>query len=35
MTDEELLQLIEQAARNRVTRLDLSFKKLTTLPPEI
>ncbi len=35
MTDEELLQLIEQAARNRTTYLMLRDKKLTALPPEI
>jgi internalin A len=35
MTNEELLQIIEQAVRDKVTKLDLSFKGLTTLPPEI
>ncbi|MCK6628610.1 MAG: leucine-rich repeat domain-containing protein [Anaerolineae bacterium] len=35
MTDEELLQLIEQAARDKVTLLNLSSKGLTKLPPEI
>jgi Leucine-rich repeat (LRR) protein len=35
MTNEELLQIIEQAARDKVTELDLSGKGLTTLPPEI
>ncbi|MFM7406681.1 MAG: leucine-rich repeat domain-containing protein, partial [Cuspidothrix sp.] len=35
MTQEELLQVIEQAAREGVTELDLSGKNLTTLPPEI
>ncbi|MEH1800375.1 MAG: COR domain-containing protein [Nostoc sp.] len=35
MTNEELLQIIEQAARDKVTKLDLSGKSLTTLPPEI
>ncbi|WP_392481889.1 COR domain-containing protein [Nostoc sp. C110] len=35
MTNKELLQIIEQAARDKVTRLDLSRKGLTTLPPEI
>ncbi len=35
MTNEELLQIIEQAARDRVTSLDLSWKGLTALPPEI
>ena len=35
MTNEELLQIIEQAARDKVTELDLSSKGLTTLPPEI
>ena len=35
MTEQELLQVIEQAARDEVTELDLSQNKLTTLPPEI
>ncbi|MBW4429070.1 MAG: leucine-rich repeat domain-containing protein [Nostoc desertorum CM1-VF14] len=35
MTNEELLQIIEQAVRDQVTELDLSDKGLTTLPPEI
>ncbi|MEH1867482.1 MAG: COR domain-containing protein [Nostoc sp.] len=35
MTNEELLQIIEQAARDKVTELDLSGKSLTTLPAEI
>ncbi|MCW5314544.1 TIR domain-containing protein [Nostoc sp. KVJ3] len=35
MTNEELLEIIEQAVRDKVTRLDLSRKGLTTLPPEI
>ncbi|MEH2335417.1 leucine-rich repeat domain-containing protein [Nostoc sp.] len=35
MTNEELLQIIEQAARDNLTKLDLSDKGLTTLPPEI
>ncbi|TFI50791.1 TIR domain-containing protein [Mastigocladus laminosus UU774] len=35
MTEEELLQVIEQAATEGVTELDLSGKELTTLPPEI
>ncbi|WP_427158351.1 leucine-rich repeat domain-containing protein [Aliinostoc sp. HNIBRCY26] len=35
MTKEELLQIIAQAAKDNVTELDLSFKGLTTLPPEI
>ncbi|MBW4473602.1 MAG: leucine-rich repeat domain-containing protein [Stenomitos rutilans HA7619-LM2] len=35
MTDEELLQIIKQAAREGATELDLSGKSLTTLPPEI
>ncbi|MBN3911128.1 MAG: leucine-rich repeat domain-containing protein [Nostoc sp. NMS1] len=34
MTNEELLQIIEQAVRDKVTELDLSRKGLTTLPPE-
>ncbi|PSB35710.1 COR domain-containing protein [Stenomitos frigidus] len=35
MTDEELLQIIKQAAREGRTRLDLSDKNLKALPPEI
>ncbi|PHJ69274.1 GTPase [Nostoc linckia z18] len=35
MTNKELLQIIEQAARDKVTELDLSGKGLTTLPAEI
>ncbi|MBC1218401.1 leucine-rich repeat domain-containing protein [Nostoc sp. UCD121] len=35
MTNEELLQIIEQAVRDNVTELDLSGKSLTTLPEEI
>ncbi|MEH2205316.1 MAG: COR domain-containing protein [Nostoc sp.] len=35
MTNEELLEIIEQAFRDKVTTLDLSGKKLTTLPAEI
>ncbi len=35
MTDDELLQIIEQAARRDVTRLDLSGEGLTMLPSEI
>ncbi|MEH1930466.1 COR domain-containing protein [Nostoc sp.] len=35
MTNEELLQIIEQAARDKVTELDLSGEGLTTLPREI
>ncbi|MBE8966312.1 leucine-rich repeat domain-containing protein [Nostocales cyanobacterium LEGE 12452] len=35
MTNEELLQIIKQAARDKVTKLGLSSKGLTTLPPEI
>ncbi|MGF1991008.1 MAG: COR domain-containing protein [Nostoc sp. ZfuVER08] len=35
MTKEELLQIIEQAARDKVTELNLSGKGLTTLPGEI
>ncbi|MEJ6484218.1 COR domain-containing protein [Nostoc punctiforme UO1] len=34
MTNEELLQIIEQAVKDKVTKLDLSDKGLTTLPPE-
>jgi internalin A len=32
---QEVIQIIEQAARDRVMRLDLSLNRLTTLPPEI
>ncbi|MDZ8083250.1 MAG: leucine-rich repeat domain-containing protein, partial [Nostoc sp. DcaGUA01] len=35
MTNEELLQIIEQAAKDKVTQLDLSGKGLTALPAEI
>ncbi|MBL1199939.1 MAG: TIR domain-containing protein [Nostoc sp. GBBB01] len=35
MTNEELLQIIEQAAKDKVTELDLSGKYLITLPAEI
>ncbi|RUS94677.1 hypothetical protein DSM106972_093140 [Dulcicalothrix desertica PCC 7102] len=35
MTEEELLQVIEQAAAEGVTELDLSGNGLTALPPEI
>ena len=35
MTNEELLRVIEQAAREKVTVLDLSHEGLTVLPPEI
>jgi Leucine-rich repeat (LRR) protein/GTPase SAR1 family protein/CHAT domain-containing protein len=35
MTEEELLQVIEQAAIEGVTELDLSGNELTALPPEI
>jgi Leucine-rich repeat (LRR) protein len=35
MTEEELLRVIEQAASEGVTELDLSGNDLTTLPPEI
>ncbi|MFN6502109.1 MAG: COR domain-containing protein [Nostoc sp. DedQUE01] len=35
MTNEELLQIIEQAAKDKVTELDLSNKSLTTVPAEI
>ncbi len=35
MTEEELLQVIEQAAAEEVTELDLSGNELTALPPEI
>jgi internalin A len=35
MTNEELLQIIEQAVRDKVTKLDLSGKGLKKLPAEI
>jgi internalin A len=35
MTNEELLQIIEQALRDKVTKLDLSGKGLKKLPAEI
>jgi internalin A len=35
MTEKELLQVIEQAATEGVTELDLSGNELTALPPEI
>ncbi|MBE9103954.1 leucine-rich repeat domain-containing protein [Nostoc cf. edaphicum LEGE 07299] len=35
MTNEELLQIIEQAVTDKVTELELSGKGLTILPPEI
>ena len=35
MTDEELLDVIEKAAKEGATSLNLSEKKLTTLPKEI
>jgi internalin A len=35
MTEKELLQVIEQAATEGATELDLSGNKLTALPPEI
>lgn len=35
MTQEELLQVIEQAAKDGRKTLDLSGNELTTLPPEI
>ncbi|UKO97556.1 COR domain-containing protein [Nostoc sp. UHCC 0870] len=35
MTNEELLHLIEQANRDKVTELNLSGQRLKTLPPEI
>ncbi|WP_392532599.1 COR domain-containing protein [Nostoc sp. C117] len=34
MTNEELLQIIEKAVRNKVTTLDLFNEGLTSLPPE-
>ncbi|MBG1240519.1 leucine-rich repeat domain-containing protein, partial [Nostoc sp. NZL] len=34
MTNEELLPIIKQAARDKVTELDFSGQGLTTLPPE-
>ncbi|MEH1950733.1 MAG: leucine-rich repeat domain-containing protein [Nostoc sp.] len=35
MTNEELLEIIQKAVRDKVTELDFSFKSLTTLPAEI
>jgi GTPase SAR1 family protein len=35
VTNEELLQVIEQAAKEKVTELDLSNNQLSSLPPEI
>jgi hypothetical protein len=35
MTEDELLQLIEQARRGDWEELDLKDKGLTALPPEI
>ncbi|MFN6568677.1 COR domain-containing protein [Dendronalium sp. ChiSLP03b] len=35
MTNQELLEIIEQAARDEVTELDLSYKGLEMLPAEI
>ncbi|MCF4968553.1 leucine-rich repeat domain-containing protein, partial [Nostoc sp. CMAA1605] len=35
MNEQELLRVIEQAAIDSVTELDLSGNNLTTLPPEI
>ncbi|MEH2274038.1 MAG: hypothetical protein V7K40_04295 [Nostoc sp.] len=35
MTEAELLEVIEQAAKEGVTELNLFGKKLTALPPEI
>jgi Leucine-rich repeat (LRR) protein len=35
MTDNEVLQVIEQAARERATQLDLRGNQLTRLPKSI
>ncbi|MDZ8093649.1 MAG: hypothetical protein RMZ42_17215 [Nostoc sp. DedQUE05] len=35
MTNEELLQIIEQAAREKATHLSLSGNQLSSLPPQI
>ena len=35
MTNEELLQIIEQAAKEKVTELSLNNNQLSSLPPEI
>ena len=35
MTNDELLEVIAEAARDGVTKLDLSSWSLTVLPPEI
>ncbi|MCC5602200.1 leucine-rich repeat domain-containing protein [Nostoc favosum] len=34
MTNEELLQIIEKAAREKATELDLDNNQLSNLPPE-
>jgi len=33
MTKEEMLEIIKQAAKDKITSLDLSKKKLIALPP--
>ena len=35
MNEKELLEIIEQAAKEELTLLNLSDKKLTVLPPRI
>jgi Leucine-rich repeat (LRR) protein len=35
MTENELLQVIEQAAKEDLQSLDLGFNHLSSLPPEI
>jgi Leucine-rich repeat (LRR) protein len=35
MNETELLELIDRAARENATSLDLSGKKIQTIPPEI
>ena len=35
MTNEELLQIIEKAAREKATHLSLNNNQLSSLPPEI
>jgi hypothetical protein len=35
MTDNELLQVIERAAKEDLQSLNLSFNQLSSLPPEI
>jgi hypothetical protein len=34
MTRQDILELIEEAAKNKTDKLDLSYRQLTALPPE-